>query len=544
MDAAPGLDDITDLETLRGVARQAILDFQSYKERCRELENTLLLKEERIAELLRQKYGRSSEKLTAGIERGQGNLFDEIEKTAKEAAAGPDEPTSPVKGHVRRRGKRAKLPDELPRIEEIIDIDEADKVCPCGATLVKIGEETSEKLEVIPARFVVRRTIRPRYACPGCGGTENEPEPAVLTAPLPPTILPKANATPSLLSTIAAWKFQDGLPLYRQEGIFARHGIELGRATMSRWLMEVAGRLQPLVAALETHIRSGPMIGMDETTLKVLGESERQSPAYMWLARGGPPGQPAVRFFYRPTREAAVPQAFLFSYRGVLQTDGLEVYDAALRALAAGGEPPLLHAGCMAHARRQFVEADKSGKVPGSAKVALGYIQKLYAIEKRARTHQLEETAILALRQREAVPILADFKEWLDGRAAAFPPKSLIGKAIAYTLGQWPKLVQYANYGFVPIDNNLVENAIRPFVIGRKNFLFSGSPAGADASAALYSLIETAKANGHEPFFYLFFLFSMFPRMKDDAVKDLLPFNCTRKQVNDFAVANWARLGS
>lgn len=531
------LEDIKDIETLRAIAIQ-------FTERVRELENTLLLKEEYIAELLRERWGRSSEKLTAGEKDKQADLFDEIETTAKEAH---DEAESlPVKNHKRQRGKRARLPAELPRIETVIDIDETEKVCGCGASLVKIGEDASEKLEVIPARFIVRRTVRPRYACPCCGGTENEPERPVAVAPLPPAILPKTNATPSLLATIATWKFQDALPLHRQERIFARHGIDLGRATMSRWMLSLADRCEPIIDMIDLHIRSGPMIGMDETPTQVLGEPGRENTAtsYMWLARGGPPGKLAVRFLYRPTRSSSVPKEFLRGYKGVLQTDGLEAYGAALRALKAEGAGDIVHVGCMTHARRMFIKADRSGKVAASAKTALSYIKKLYAVERKADQAGMNDGERVGLRREEALPVLVEFKAWLDSRRGEVPPESLIGKAISYTLGQWEKLIRYIDYGFVPIDNNLVENAVRPFVIGRKNYLLHGSPDGADASAALYSIIETAKVNGHEPFFYLYYLFSKLPYATDKvAIAALLPFNVSRKDVLDFAATNWARLG-
>jgi len=550
MDAMARIDDISDIETLKFFAKRqqdTISELNPYKERCRELEMKLLLKEERIEQLLRARWSRTSEKLTAGESNRQAELFDEIETVAREEKPEGGSSSITVAMHSRKRGKRAKLPENLPRIETIIDIDESEKVCGCGTAMVKIGEDVSEKLEVIPARFVVRRTIRPRYACASCGGAENEPERPVAVAPVPPSILPKTNATPSLLATIATWKFQDALPLYRQERIFARHGIELGRATMSRWMMEVASRCGPVITAIERHIRSGPMIGMDETPTQVLGETERAntSVSYMWVARGGPPGQAAVRFMYKPTRASSVPKEFLAGYRGVLQTDGFESYDAALRALQVEGHMKITHAGCMTHARRRFIQADRSGKVPTSAKKALQYFRSLYAVEKEANELNLDASGRMLLRREKSLPILQEFKLWLDQRVLEVPPESLVGKAVHYTIGQWEKLIRYIDFGFVPIDNNQVENAIRPFAIGRKNFLFSGSPAGAESSAALYSIIETAKANGHEPFFYLYYLFTLLPLARDEeSIKMLLPFNVSKKQVFDFATVNWLALGS
>jgi len=546
------LDAITDIETLRAVATHVLRSHSEelvhYKERCRALEHKLILKEERIAELLRERWCRSSERLTASEKDAkQIDLFNEIEQIAETEKQNQEKESVPVKSHTRARGKREALPEDLPRIETIIDIDETEKTCGCGAALVRIGEDTSEKLEMIPARFVVRRTVRPRYACPCCGGTENEPERPVAVAPVPPSILPKTFATPSLLATIATWKFQDALPLYRQEQVFSRHGIDLGRATMSRWMLMLAEKCKPIINLLDAHIRSGPLIGMDETPTQVLGEEDRADTAtsYMWLARGGPPGKTAVRFMYHPTRSSSVPKEFLRTYNGVLQTDGYEAYDATVRSFLAEGNDGIVHVGCMTHARRMFIKADRSGKTATSAKKALAYFKKLYAIEREASEKNLDDASRVLLRREKSVPILDEFKNWLDTRKTEVPPESLIGKAIGYTLGQWDKLIRYIDYGFVPIDNNLVENAVRPFVIGRKNYLFHGSPTGADASASLYSIIETAKINGHEPFYYLYYLFSKLPFVKNDAdYRALLPFNVSRKEIHSFAIENWLALDS
>lgn len=248
---------------------------------------------------------------------------------------------------------------------------------------------------------------------------------------------------------------------------------------------------------------------------------------------------------YHPTRSSSVPKGFLRGYTGVLQTDGYEAYDATVRSFLAEGNDGIVHVGCMTHARRMFIKADRSGKTATSAKKALAYFKKLYAIEREATEKNLDDASRVLLRREKSVPILAEFKDWLDTRKSEVPPESLIGKAIGYTLGQWDKLIRYIDYGFVPIDNNLVENAVRPFVIGRKNYLFHGSPTGADASASLYSIIETAKINGHEPFYYLYYLFSKLPFVKNDAdYRALLPFNVSRKEIHSFAIENWLALDS
>jgi transposase len=343
------------------------------------------------------------------------------------------------------------------------------------------------------------------------------------------------------MASIVTWKFQDALPLYRQEKIFSRHGIELPRATLSRWVVDLGKRCQAIVEGIHAHIRAGPMIGMDETPVQVLKEENRAdtSLSYMWVARGGTPGKTAIAFSYHPTRSASVPKEYLSSYTGILQSDGYEAYDAAIK------DRPIVHVGCMVHARRLFVNADKAGKIPTSAKTALDYFKRLYAVEREASERNLDANGRSALRKEKALPILIEFKVFLDERSTTVPPESLIGKAIAYSQRQWEKLVRYVDYGMVPIDNNLLENAIRPFVVGRKNFLFSGSPDGASSSAALYTIIETAKANGHEPFHYLYYLFSLLPSAQDsESIQALLPFNCSPAEVRSFVAHHWLGLGS
>jgi len=543
------IDRITDVETLRTIAKttiekyqEKIIDFEQSKERIRELEIELLKNREELALHLHKIFGRMSERMAKGELHGQVSLFDEAEHTAGTQAAIPIEEDIPIEAHTRRRGKRAPLSPDLPRVEDIIDILEEEKISGCGNSLVKIGEDVSEKMEIIPAQFRVRRTIRPRYACKSCGGTENEPESAVVTAPVPQAMLPKSNASSSLLATVITWKFQDGLPLNRQERVFSRHGVDLGRATLSRWVLEVGDRCSPIIERLERYLLSGPMIGMDETPVQVHKEMNRKdtTTSYMWVARGGPPGKPVIRFIYKPTRGADVPLALLEGYRGVLQTDGYSAYDAAVKALNAK-EVAVHHVGCMVHARREFVEADTAGAGEnGTARTAIAYFKKLYAVERECRDQGLVDEAKTAYRKEKAVPILDSFNAWLMERKLAVPPHTLAGKAIIYTLNQWEKLIRYVEHPFTPIDNNLVENSIRPFVVGRKAWLFSGSPSGATSSAALYTIIETAKASGHEPFYYLYYLFEKLPLAESIEDYDaLLPFNVTREAVYSYAMTHW-----
>lgn len=368
----------------------------------------------------------------------------------------------------------------------------------------------------------VERHIRYKYACPDCEGVESQ-GPTVKIAPVPEQIIPKSIATAGLLAHIVVSKFEDALPFYRQEKIFARLGIELGRATMCGWMIKLYELIVPLLQLFCAEIRSGPVVNIDETPLQVLNEPGRSNTtkSYMWVFRGGDPGRPALVYEYHPTRSGQVPLAFLDGYQGFVQTDGYTGYNAL------GRKPGIVLVGCWVHARRKFdkvIKAKGSARRTGAADEALAHIGKLYAIEKQAREAELDPEQIYALRQQEAKPVLDEFKAWLGKKSVTTPPKGLLGKAIGYTLNNWDQLVRYIDDGHLRPDNNLVENAIRPFVVGRKNWLFSGHPRGAEASAALYSLIETAKANGLNPYFYLRHLFDHLPSAQtDDELRKLMP---------------------
>ena len=407
------------------------------------------------------------------------------------------------------------------------DLPEDEKVCACGCRLERIGEESNEKLKVIPERYVVLRNVYPKYACPRCEGSEDE-GPSVKIAPREPELIPRSIVTPGLLAHLMIQKFCDHLPFYRQEAILSRSGIEVTRRTMCSWAMKVGEAVIPLLNLLADAIREGPVIGADETTLQVLEEPGRdaRSKSYMWVFLGGNEGRRAVLYQYRPTRSGTVAVEFVQGYQGAVQCDGFDGYDRLEKLSAI-----VLH-GCMAHARRKFVAvatlANKSGKKKGQPTAAAEFLrlfQKLYRIEKVAREAAMTPDQRKDLRQREAVPVLEELKKLLLDTYPKTDPSGLLGKAIAYTVNQWERLRRYVDNGHVEIDNNAVERAIRPFVIGRNNWLFSGVPRGADASAAIYSLIETAKLNSLEPSRYLNVLFSRLPYASTlEDYEQLLPF--------------------
>ncbi len=472
---------------------------------------------EQLNLLLAKRYGRSSEK-----HPGQLGLFDEAEQTieqaTQEAAAGPSH-TTVIPAHTRKKPARQPLPDHIERHEVLHDMPEKEKFCPHdGQALVRIGEEVSEQLDVIPAQVRVLRHIRPKYACPCC-------KEGVKTAPMPPQPLPKSIASPGLLAHVATAKYVDSLPLYRLEAILQRSGIRIGRATLAHWMVKLGELILPLMNLLRDHLLAYDILHMDETRVRVLKEEGKSptSQSYMWVQRGGPPSRPVILFDYDPTRAGAVPVRLLDGYVGHLVCDGYEGY--ALVGRQAG----VVLLGCWAHARRKFDEAIKAlGRQDkakgGRAAEGLALIQGLYRVEKSAKG--MSPQARYQLRQAQAVPLLEEIRTWLDTALPQVPPQTTTGKALHYLHNQWPKLIGYVADGRLPIDNNAAERAIRPFVIGRNNWMFSHSVAGAEASARLYSLILTAKANGHEPYRYLRHIFTELPAATSvEAFEALLPYN-------------------
>ncbi|MGH8703671.1 MAG: IS66 family transposase [Burkholderiales bacterium] len=478
------------------------------------LRQQVALLEEQVSWLKRRMFGRSSEKTPASeVSPEQGRLFNEAEVLATLAAT----ETLTIPAHERKKAGRKRLAADLPRVDVIHDLPEAQKVCAAdGRALERIGEETSEQLDYQPAKVRVIRHVRPKYACPGC-------RQGVKIAPVPPQLLPKAQASASLLAHLVTAKYVDGLPLYRQEAQFVRLGLTLGRATMAGWMIKLGGtHVVPLINLLNEQLIAAPLIHCDETRLQVLKSPKApSSDHWMWVRAAGPPGRRIVLFDYDPSRGARVPERLLADFKGILLTDGYEPYNAVANAHG------LVHAGCWAHARRYFEEARKAHPDPaGNARagIAIDTIGKLYRVERAIK--ELPPAEKLTSRARHSAPILTELRAWLEGSAGAVLPQSALGKAVNYALGQWPKLTRFVEYGEIPLDNNRCENAIRPFVIGRKGWLFADTQAGATASANLYSLVETAKANGLEPHAYLTRLFAELPFATGIAhFEALLPWN-------------------
>jgi transposase len=486
-----------------------------------EVSHNRLLKEQ--IQLYKQKlFGRKSEVFVSEAV-DQAQLFNEAEAGAQEEKAEPAELIT-VPEHQRKKRGRKPLPDDLPREEVIHDLPEKEKQCACcGKEFPKIGQEATEELAIIPEQVKVIRHVRLKYGPCGCEASQAQEKPEVKIAAVPVRMIPHSIVSPSLLAYSITAKFNDGLPFYRQSMQFARYGVEISRATLCNWALAASEKCEPLIGMLRGEMQHSPLIQMDETPIQVLDEPGRkaESKSYMWVTKGMAGGKPIILYEYDPSRSQAVPKRILDGYQGYLQTDDYRGYDG----IAAS--PGIEHILCWAHARRKFADTEKVS--PGSlAKEGLAWIKNLYDIEKVLRA-ELDTGKIMAddfvrKRKERVKPLLDGYKRWLEKKTPEVPPESLIGKAIRYSLSNWEKLIRYLEAWYITPDNNGCENAIRPFVLGRKNWLFANTPRGACASACLYSLVESAKANGLEPYHYLKYLFTHLPAATmPDELRRLLP---------------------
>lgn len=479
-------------------------------------EKRIRILEEYILSLQQKQFGSSSEKqdvIQTELVFTEAEDNTEAEMPAQ-VDAFSDAPI--VVAEHKRQKKRTSIPADLPRIDIIHDLPADQKTCPHdGAELKPIGFESHEQLDIIPASVRVLHNKRLKYACPCC-------EKHIVTASKPAQPIEKSIASPGLLAHIAIQKYAVALPLYRQGEIFKRIGVEMDTTTLANWMIRCGALVQPLINLLHEKILEQSVLHADETRVQVLNEVDKtpQSNSYMWVLHSAQSTCAAVLYRYEPTRSGKAATELLGDYRGALMVDGYSGYNAVCE------QQSITRLGCWAHARRKFIEAQKiqkEGKT-GKADQAIAFIQQLYGIEKSIKEKTAEEK--YQIRQEQSLPILEKIRVWLDKSIAHALPQSLLGKALYYLHEQWPKLVRYVDRGEYPIDNNAAENAIRPFVIGRKNWLFSTSPKGATASANIYSLIETAKANGLEPYAYLRKIFTELPQATNlEQIEALLPWN-------------------
>lgn len=453
-----------------------------------------------IFELKKYRFGSSSEK-----DKNQLPLFNEAEAIVDTT------PKMTTTNKKKKPGIRKPLPPELEREEETYDLDEDQKTCPKDSCELKlIGEECSEQLKFIPASIKVIKHKRLKYACTQCNKH-------IVTAIKPKDPIPKSIASPELLSYISVSKYTDGLPLYRLSQMFKRLNIKISRTNMANWMIKCGTLIQPLINMMQDRLYEQPCINIDETTLQVLKESGKkaQTKSYMWVMRAAD----IVLFNYDPSRSSKVAMKLLVDYDQAIMADGYVGYDSIV------AKNKLTRLGCWAHARRYFIKVLDQGDNP-SAKNMLELIAQLYGIEKQIRVDKYQSDKIKTARSEASIPILKQIRQLLDDTLHTTTPSGLMGKALGYLHNQWPNLIGFTKNGNYPIDNNAAENAIRPFVIGRKNWLFANSTKGAKASANLYSIIETAKAHDLNPEEYLTNVYRQLPNADTvEKIEKLLPWN-------------------
>jgi transposase len=517
------VDDATlpsDVLTLQAMIRE-LLD--ALKKSQRECEGV----QQRLDLLLRKLYGPKAER----FDPNQPWLLPEMappNAATDDAAEAPAEPAPSEEatdnGKPRKRnGGRKKLPANLVRVRAEHTLSEVERLCPCcNEVCQKFGEEISEQLDFQPGNLFVRQHVRFKYSCRKCHDH-------VTTAHAPIAIINKGLPGPGLLAYITACKYADHLPLHRLERILARHDIELSRQTMCDWMAHVASMLHPLVDFMATLVRQSKALHTDATKMPYLDPEVkgRSLSGQMWAYIGDRTHAFDV-FGFCPNHSAANIDAFLLAngYRGYLNADAHNVYDHLFKP------GTIIELGCWTHARRKFFDAKDSDAARSA--VAMAYIRQLYAIEAEARdlsaTQKLDGAAAdevrFRLRQEKSLPVLTALKAWLDAEQPKVLPKSLIGLAIAYTLKNWQALERYTTDGFLDIDNNIAERALRQIAVGRKNWLFAGSAAGAETAATLFSIASSCHRHGVDVFAYLHDILQRLahePNPPPEQLRDWLP---------------------
>ena len=484
-----------------------------------ELEHKIQEKDAQYAELSRMVFGPKSEKRHYE-NPGQALLFNEAE-TVVDTPQKADARVN-VSAHERKKSGRKPFPETLERIEHVHILSDEERTCPvCGTLRQEIGEVRTEELRIIPAKAVIDVHVIKKYGpctCKDCASP-------IIQAQGPAKIVPGSRFSNSAIAFFLTSKYVDAQPFYRMEGILSRWGIDTVRSTLCGIAVNVGRAIGDLVEGIRDDILRSPVIGMDETTVQVLHETNRSATtkSYMWVASGFVNKKRLIFYHYHRGRGAEVAKKFLLGYAGYLQTDGYAGYQAV------GESPGIIHVGCMAHIRRKFITAEKDEATSGQASEFLKMVAEFYRHEQQLRTRyeegDLDEVGFLEARRTLQSPAMKAMHGWLLQRSLGVTPSGNLGKAIFYALGQWNRVERYLGHKLLTPDNNGLENAIRPFVIGRKNWIFSATPSGAHASAGLYSLIETAKASGHEPYRYLCHLFDALPNAKTKEERlALLPY--------------------
>ena len=482
-------------------------------------------KEQLIASLQHQlhlfrtaRFGRKSEK---GVVPEQMSFhFNEAEPLVEsKQEEAPSESQTITYTRTKNKTGRKPLPQSLPYVEQIHDLPEEDKHCACGCALTHIRDEITEQLDVVPQMTFRVVHIRKQYACKGCEDTMKR-------ASMPKQPIPRSIATPGLIAAVINSKFRCHMPLYRQEEMFHAAGVPLTRGTLGGWVIKAAHLLTPLVKLMEDTIQCYDIAYADETTLQVLKEKGRAPTrkSYMWLFAGGPPDKRAFVYQYHPTRAHQIPAQFFAEFEGYVHADCYEAY------VSLGLKPSIQHVACWAHMRRYFVDVVKSTKKTGLAHQVVALIAQLYHLEAQLKENHATPATVFAARVQKAKPIVVALKARLDEASSKVPPKSALGKAVFYALNHWEALITYLDDGRLDIDNNLSERAIKPFVIGRKNWLFSGNEDGAHAGAILFSLIETCKHHQIDVFSWLKYTLTHIHNAHTlEQLEALLPYNIDNK---------------
>jgi transposase len=502
------LPDLTQLDaaSLRALV---LSQHEQLISRDTEIEHLKLL----IAKLRRMQFGRRSEKVAWQIEQLQLRL-DELEASrAAQAIPSAVEQVAAAETPHTAKPTRRPLPAHLPR--QTRKILPAHTACPdCGGELKHLGEDVSEMLEYVPASFMVIRQVREKLACGRCD--------KIVQAEAPSRPIARGMAGPGLLAHVLVSKYGDHLPLYRQEEIYERQGVELDRATMAGWVGQTSALLQPLVEALRRRVMSAEKLHADDTPVPVLAPGlgkTKLGRLWTYVRDDRPAGDetpPAVWFAYSPDRKGEHPQAHLQDFSGMLQADAYAGFDP----LYQSGR--IQEAGCWAHVRRKFYDLHVAHNSPVAAE-ALRRIGELYAVEADIRGQQPEERR--RGRGERSRPLLASLKQWLEDTLGKLSKKSETAQAVRYALGRWEALLRYANDGRLEIDNNAAERALRVVALGRKNYLFAGSDRGGERAASIYSLIGTAKLNGVDPETYLREVLTRIADHPVNRIDELLPWN-------------------
>ena len=522
------------ISTQISLLNQKNKELEAEKKEKEDLRMEYLRLQEELSSLLTHRFCSHSEKADKQpllFDFEDEDLIPSDPETAETVAGEGPYREIKVREYIRRKCGRKAIDDSTPTKQIYHDIPEEEKVCACGCRLKKVGENSTKRLRIIPAKMYAIEDIYPKYACPNCEGSGDEDNPVFRQAPAVKYFIPKSIATNELLAYVMTNKFCEHMPFYRQEKAFERRCITVTRADMSNWQEQIYERLKPLDSLIMEHIKTGTTMNMDETTVRVLKyknqtENENRKKSYVWLGIGGPKNKKAVIYRYYESRNAKFIKPFINGFKGWLQTDEYPGYETALKEHnLLYPDDKIIHVACLAHVRRKFFDASLNGKSPGAGK-AVKYIQLIYKKEEELIEMNLSPEELVSKRKELIKPVFDEFHEWLLEMEPKVPPTLKFGRAINYALSSWRHLLNYLDCPDLFVDNSIAERSIKPFVIGRKNWLFSGSEKGAESSCFLFTLIENAKYYHLDPYEYLRCVFdqSVNCQTKKDFEK-LLPWN-------------------